>query len=167
VIVDPDGPLCYCGRRGCVGEASQPRFLVQQGVQAGVLADGIDLDDRQAVEAAFSRLCALAADGSASAREIVTALAERIAKVVEDIANLLDLERVVFGGPHWEQLAPVLDAAVREALEGRFLLRAVHPFEVTGTALGVDVGAIGAASLVLDRTFSPDPSLGLTLDGER
>jgi len=167
VIVDPDGPLCYCGRRGCVGEASQPRFLVQQGVQAGVLADGIDLDDRQAVEAAFSRLCALAADGSASAREIVTALAERIAKVVEDIANLLDLERVVFGGPHWEQLAPVLDAAVREALEGRFLLRAVHPCEVTGTALGVDVGAIGAASLVLDRTFSPDPSLGLTLDGER
>lgn len=167
VIVDPDGPLCYCGRRGCVGEASQPRFLVQQGVQAEVLADGIDLDDRQAVEAAFSRLCALAADGSASAREIVTALAERIAKVVEDIANLLDLERVVFGGPHWEQLAPVLDAAVREALEDRFLLRAVHPFEVTGTALGVDVGAIGAASLVLDRTFSPDPSVGLTLDGER
>ena len=167
VIVDPDGPLCYCGRRGCVGEASQPRFLVQQGVQAEVLADGIDLDDRQAVEAAFARLCALAADGSASAREIVTALAERIAKVVEDIANLLDLERVVFGGPHWEQLAPVLDAAVREALEDRFLLRAVHPFEVTGTALGVDVGAIGAASLVLDRTFSPDPSLGLTLDGER
>ncbi|HEY9335886.1 MAG TPA: ROK family transcriptional regulator, partial [Kribbella sp.] len=144
VIVDPDGPLCYCGRRGCVGEASQPRFLVQQGVQAGVLADGIDLDDRQAVEAAFARLCALAADGSASAREIVTALAERIAKVVEDIANLLDLERVVFGGPHWEQLAPVLDGAVRQALEGRFLLRAVHPFEVTGTALGVDVGAIGA-----------------------
>ena len=30
-----------------------------------------------------------------------------------------------------------------------------------------NVGEIGAASLVLDRTFSPDPSLGLTLDGER
>ena len=36
VIVDPDGPLCYCGRRGCVGETSQPRYLVQQAVQAGV-----------------------------------------------------------------------------------------------------------------------------------
>jgi NADPH:quinone reductase-like Zn-dependent oxidoreductase len=31
---------------------------------------------------------------------ILTDLAGRIAKVVEDIANLLDLERVVFGGPH-------------------------------------------------------------------
>ncbi|NIK58776.1 ROK family transcriptional regulator [Kribbella shirazensis] len=159
VIVDPDGPVCYCGRRGCVGESSQPRYLVQEAVAAGVLAAGIDLDDRPAVDEAFARLCALAAEGTSAAREIVVRLAGRIAKVVEDIANLLDLDRVVFGGPHWEPLAPVLGDAVRDALEGRFLLRAVHPFEVTGTALGTDVGAIGAASLVLDRTFSPNPSV--------
>ncbi|HZX02765.1 ROK family transcriptional regulator [Kribbella sp.] len=161
VIVDPDGPVCYCGRRGCVGEASQPRYLVQQAVRAGVLADGIDLDDRPAVDEAFALLCARAADGSAEARRIVVQLAVRIAKVVEDVANLLDLDRVVFGGPHWEHLAPVLNAAVRTALEGRFLLQAVHPFEVTGTALGTDVGAIGAATLVLDRTFSPNPALAV------
>ncbi|HET6743776.1 MAG TPA: ROK family transcriptional regulator [Kribbella sp.] len=159
VIVDPDGPVCYCGRRGCVGEASQPRYLVQQAVRAGVLAEGIDLDDRQAVDEAFARLCALAADGTDGARLIVVTLASRIAKVVEDIANLLDLDRVVFGGPQWERLAPVLNDAVRNALEDRFLLQAVHPFEVTGTSLGADVGAIGAASLVLDRTFSPNPAL--------
>ncbi|GAB2649754.1 ROK family transcriptional regulator [Kribbella swartbergensis] len=159
VIVDPDGPVCYCGRRGCAGETSQPRYLVQQAVQAGVLAQGIDLDDRQAVDAAFARLCSVAGQGPGVAREIVAALAERIAKVVEDIANLLDLERVVFGGPHWEQLAPFFGDAVQAALEERFLVRAVHPFTVAGTALGADVGAIGAASLVLDRTFSPNPSV--------
>ncbi|WP_350275301.1 ROK family transcriptional regulator [Kribbella sp. HUAS MG21] len=159
VIVDPDGPVCYCGRRGCVGESSQPRYLVQQAVAAGVLAAGIDLDDRPAVEEAFVRLCALAAGGAPAARGIVVRLADRIAKVVEDIANLLDLDRVVFGGPHWEPLAPVLGDAVRDALAGRFLLQAVHPFEVTGTALGSDVGAMGAASLILDTTFSPNPSL--------
>lgn len=162
VIVDPDGPLCYCGRRGCVGEASQPKYLVEQAVRAGVLAEGIDLDDRLAVEAAFASVCAQAG-GPGAARDILTTLADRIAKVVEDIANLLDLERVVFGGPHWEQLAPVLHDRVRTALEGRFLLAAVHPFEVTGTSLGADVGAIGAASLILDRMFSPNPSLA----GER
>ncbi|MEV5965447.1 ROK family transcriptional regulator [Kribbella sp. NPDC051952] len=159
VIVDPEGPICYCGRRGCVGETSQPRYLVQQAVHAGVLAAGIDLDDRQAVDAAFTQLCAAAEVGPGLARAIVVALAERIAKVVEDIANLLDLQRVVFGGPHWEQLAPLFGDAVRTALDGRFLVRSVHPFEVAGTALGVDVGAIGAASLVLDQTFSPNPSV--------
>jgi predicted NBD/HSP70 family sugar kinase len=159
VIVDPGGPLCYCGRRGCVGESSQPRYLVQQAVAAGVLAGGIDLDDRQDVDAAFALLCSLAAERPGRAREIVGALAERIAKVVEDIANLLDLDRVVFGGPHWEQLAPSFVDVVREALDGRFLVRAVHPFEVAGTSLGADVGAIGAASLILDQTFSPSPSV--------
>jgi predicted NBD/HSP70 family sugar kinase len=170
VIVDPGGPACRCGRRGCVGESSQPRYLVQQAVQAGVLAQGIDLDDRQAVDAAFAQLCSAAEAGPGLAREIVVALAERIAKVVEDVANLLDLERVVFGGPHWEQLAPLFGDAVRTALDDRFLVRSVHPFEVAGTALGVDVGAIGAASLVLDQTFSPNPSVMLQsreLVGER
>jgi predicted NBD/HSP70 family sugar kinase len=159
VIVDPDGPVCYCGRRGCVGETSQPRYLVQQAVQAGVLAQGIDIDDRQAVDAAFAQLCTQAAASPGPARDIVAALAGRIAKVVEDVANLLDLERVVFGGPHWEQLAPVFTDVVREALAGRFLVGSVHPFEVAGTALGANVGAIGAASLVLDQTFSPNPSV--------
>ncbi|WP_343965767.1 ROK family transcriptional regulator [Kribbella koreensis] len=164
VMVDPDGPVCFCGRRGCVGETSQPRYLVQQGIHAGVLAKGIDLDDRHAVDVAFAELCDQAAadadlPGGKVARELIAALAGRIAKVVEDIANLLDLERVVFGGPHWDQLAPFFDEAVRAALEERFLVRSVHPFAVTGTALGADVGAVGAASLVLDHTFSPNPSV--------
>jgi predicted NBD/HSP70 family sugar kinase len=159
VIVDPDGPPCACGRRGCVGETSQPRYLVQQGVESGVIANGIDLDDRHAVDRAFAALCTAAADEPGAAREILTALAARIAKVVEDIANLLDLERVVFGGPHWDKLAPFFADTFRETLAERFLLRSVHPFAVTGTALGADVGAVGAASLVLDHTFSPNPSV--------
>jgi predicted NBD/HSP70 family sugar kinase len=159
VIVDPDGPLCFCGRRGCVGETSQPRYLVHQAVQAGVIAQGIDLDDRHAVAVAFATICAAAAEAPGAAREIVTALAGRIAKVVEDIANLLDLERVIFGGPHWDRLAPFFGDAVRETLRERFLVRSVHPFDVAGTALGADVGAVGAASLVLDHTFSPNPSV--------
>ncbi|WP_344173298.1 ROK family transcriptional regulator [Kribbella lupini] len=159
VIVDPDGPLCFCGRRGCVGETSQPRYLVQQAVHAGVIAQGIDLDDRRAVDVAFATVCTAAAEAPGAAREIVAALAGRIAKVVEDIANLLDLERVVFGGPHWDRLAPFFGDSVRETLRERFLVRSVHPFDVAGTALGADVGAVGAASLVLDHTFSPNPSV--------
>jgi len=159
VIVDPDGPLCPCGRRGCVGETSQPRYLVRLGIDAGILAGSIDLDDRREVDAAFASLCSHAADGSPAAERILTDLAGRIAKVVEDIANLLDLDRVVFGGPHWDRLAPFFDAALRTGLEARFLLRAIHPFVVAGTTLGADVGAVGAASLVLDHTFSPNPSV--------
>jgi hypothetical protein len=34
----------------------------------------------------------------------------------------------------------------------------MHPGEVLGSAVGEDVGAVGAASLVLDDTFTPRPS---------
>ncbi|MFI5733456.1 ROK family protein [Kribbella sp. NPDC051587] len=159
LIADPDGPVCFCGRRGCVGESSRPRYLVHQAIHAGVLAQSIDLDDRQAVDAAFVRLCTLAAAGPGAAAEIITALAERIATVVEDVANLLDLDRVVFGGPYYEQLAPLLTDSVRTALQSRFTVRTIHGVQVTGTALGADAGAIGAGSLVLDHTFSPEREL--------
>jgi predicted NBD/HSP70 family sugar kinase len=75
------------------------------------------------------------------------------------VANLLDLDRVVFGGPYYEQLAPLLTDRVRTALQSRFTVRTIHGVQVTGTALGADAGAIGAGSLVLDHTFSPEREL--------
>ena len=33
--------------------------------------------------------------------------------------------------------------------------RLIHPIEVVGTGVGEDVGAIGAASLVLEHTLAP------------
>ncbi|MBM7798578.1 putative NBD/HSP70 family sugar kinase [Microlunatus panaciterrae] len=158
VIVDPEGPRCFCGRRGCVGETSQPRYLVQLGVAAGLLDPTIDLDDRQRVEHAFTELARMALADDGEARKIMLALVDRIAKVVEDIANLLDLDRVVFGGPHWAPLEPFFDPQRRQDLDDRFIARGIHSLSVSGTDLGEDVGAVGAASLVLDHTFSVNPS---------
>jgi predicted NBD/HSP70 family sugar kinase len=158
ITVDPDGPLCFCGRRGCLGESSQPRYLVQRGILAGLLPADIDLADPTRVEEAFGVLCELAAAGG-EARAILLELVDRIAKAVEDIANLLDLDRVIFGGPHWSRLRPFFGERLKATLRSRFLARSIHQFEVVGTSLGEDVGAVGAASLVLDHTFSTNPSV--------
>ncbi len=128
-------------------------------VQAGVLAQGIDLDDRHAVDVGFAALCSTRPppvrawrgtrrhaggpdrQGGRGHREPARPRARR-------------LRRSALGPAR-----PVLRRAVRAALVERFLVRSVHPFAVTGTALGADVGAVGAASLVLDHTFSPNPSV--------
>lgn len=158
IIVDPDGPECFCGRRGCVGETSQPRYLVELGIKAGVLTGDHDLDDRQAVEVAFGELVQRALEGDDRAEKIMQESVDRIAKVVEDITNLLDLDRVIFGGPHWPRLEPFFDQNRRSQMSGRFIVRHVHELAFVGTSLGDDVGAVGAASLVLDHTFSVNPS---------
>ncbi|GAP56017.1 glucokinase [Arthrobacter sp. Hiyo6] len=61
IIVDPDGPPCDCGLRGCVKSSCIPQVLVSQAEEAGVLVDSRGLTSAPAVQESFAKLC-LAAD---------------------------------------------------------------------------------------------------------
>lgn len=157
-IADADGPDCECGKRGCIGESSQPRYLVQQGVAAGVL-EPVDPTDRQGLEQAVQLLLAAATEGDSAAQGVVGTLVTRIISVAADLANLLDLELVIFGGPRWVGLEPFFDAQRAHDLDRLFAARKIHRLALAGTDLGADVGAVGAATLVLDHTFSTNPAV--------
>ncbi|MBA8793367.1 putative NBD/HSP70 family sugar kinase [Friedmanniella endophytica] len=152
-------PGCACGRDGCVGDASQPRFVVAEAIEAGLLPAGIDLDNRTATEDALVDLVTIAVQGDPVARAIMDRLAERLGKAAQDIVNLLDLDHVVLGGPHWPLLRPFFGEVYAEDLRRNFMNRRVHQVTVVGSALGEHAGAVGAASLVLDHTFSTNPSV--------
>ena len=94
ITVDPDGPVCTCGRRGCVGYVTVPRALVERAVLDGVLsaAEAGSLEDTVDVDAAFSRLAALAAAGKPQARAILTDAARSLARAIVVIVNLLDID---------------------------------------------------------------------------
>ncbi len=74
------------------------------------------------------------------------------------IVNLLDIDRVVFGGPFWSRIAPVALPAARQAVVGSPLLVPKHPVVVQDSGRGADVAAVGAACLVLDAALSPRAS---------
>jgi predicted NBD/HSP70 family sugar kinase len=160
LTVDPDGEVCSCGRRGCVGYITVPRALVRRALLDGVLpaAEVGDLDDTVDVDAAFSRLAALAASGSAGANAILTDAARSLARAIVVIVNLLDIDEVIFGGPFWARISPVILAALPAAVDGDPALIPPHPIRFAESAVPVDVAAVGAATLVLDNTFSPRPS---------
>ena len=71
-----------------------------------------------------------------------------------NLVNTLDLDVVVFGGPSWRHLAPTFLAVVPPVVTALHLFGRVHDVTVRGTALGEDVGPIGAASLVLAAAVS-------------
>ncbi|SDK08223.1 Sugar kinase of the NBD/HSP70 family, may contain an N-terminal HTH domain [Nonomuraea maritima] len=160
ITVDPAGPVCHCGRRGCVGYVTVPRALVERAVLDGVLLadEAGDLDDMVAVDAAFTRLAALAATGDAGARAILTTAARSLARAIVLLVNLLDIDEVVFGGPFWARVSPVILDALPEAVREDPALVRPHPIRFSQSAIPVDVAAVGAATLVLDNTFSPRPS---------
>ena len=116
------------------------------------------LDNPVELEAAFVRLCERA-DLSPAADQLLDEAARGFASSVLSTVNLLDLNRVVFGGPLWSAVADRFTRQVRARLDEVAAIRGVHGVELVTSAHDTDVGAVGAASLVLDYMFSPRPAV--------
>ncbi|GAA0218881.1 ROK family protein [Saccharothrix mutabilis subsp. mutabilis] len=141
-VVDPAGPECRCGARGCAEAiASGPsmvRWAVDQGWRPGGRADGV-------------ALAAAARAGDEVARAAFDRSGAAVAHVITVAAALCEIDRVVIGGgvaQAWDLLEPAVTGPLA-AWPGLEFMRAV---EVRPATLGVDAGLIGAAALVGDRT---------------
>ena len=155
IVVEPDGAQCWCGLRGCVAVTCTPDAIVHDAIAERVLEPLVEPHNTALVDAAFTRLAARAADGDDAARAVIDRAAERFARALAVIANLLDLDRIVIGGPAWERVAERFMTIVPAELDRMRAARSIHPVLIEGTTLGNAVAAKGAASLVLDRWLSP------------
>ncbi|MCX2848093.1 ROK family transcriptional regulator [Curtobacterium poinsettiae] len=172
----PDGS----GTRGEVGAAVAPDRLVRVarsrglalsgggvGAEAGD-ADGTEAGatdatdsgatDVDAVDAAWDELATAIADGDDTAVTLAADAGTVMGNAVVLIVNLLDIDRVVFGGPFWSRIASAALPAARAAIVGSPLLVPKHPVQVVESDRGADVAAVGAACLVLDAVLSPRAS---------
>jgi hypothetical protein len=70
---------------------------------------------------------------------------------------MIDLDRVVFGGPFWTRLSEHYMRRIPALLEELRAARSIHRITVMGTGVGEDVAAVGAACLVLDEALAPNP----------
>lgn len=111
-------------------------------------------DDIHELEGQFRVLCQLASEGDGVAAGILRSAGRRIAEMVVMAVEVFDADTVVFGGPNWPLVRPFYQDRAVEAL-ARPSARGPHPVQVLSTAMGTEVGAIGAASFVLDSRFVP------------
>ena len=157
VVVSDDSRICSCGRRGCLAMTTSPGRMVEEAAAAGVVAapalgDSLDIDH------AFSALAELALAGDGDARRVFASAARGLARGLLVIANILDVERIVAGGPYWDRFASVGLEDLRRAIATDPVIMTPHPVRIESTRLGSDVAAVGAACLVLDAVHSPKPS---------
>lgn len=158
LLVSGSGPLCHCGHRGCLGENASPARMVRSAARAGLLELPARTLELPEVDEAYTRLADLAAAGEPEAVRIVRRAAHDVGRGIVLLANLLDVDTVVGGGPFWDRLAGVGLAEIRAVVAGDPALVLTHPVVVESTRLGPDVAAIGAAALVLDAVYSPRPA---------
>ena len=157
IIVDPDGPLCSdgCGMRGTIGTSLEPAVIVSEAVVAGVLPVLPPEPTARDFQAAFARLCDLVKEGDERAIPIMRAAARSLAWAAAVVGNIVDVERMVFGGPFWDAVAEFVLDVLPDMVNELLATRGIRRVGLSGTRLGEDVGAIGAACLVLERALAP------------
>jgi glucokinase len=149
MVVDPDGPVCACGRRGCwerfasgnaLGELARER--AGAGVAPGILALAGGRVDAVTGEHAV----AAAATGDDAALAVLEAFGDAVALGISALVASLDPSMVVVGGGVVDAGDLVMDP-IRAAVARRIMGGAHRPaVPVVPAAFGGRSAAIGAAS---------------------
>lgn len=150
MAVVPDGPLCGCGRRGCL-EAVASRTAIEREVQAAldagrpsVLRDLIAASKRGRLT---SGIIAKALEQKDPLMEDVIGRVQRfLAMAMANLVNILDPEVVVMGGGVVESLGKDFVEAVARAARADFLAKKdAERVRIVPASLGDQAGAVGAA----------------------
>ncbi len=154
VIVEPGGPLCGCGNRGCWEQVASGHAITRAGRDAARqhphslvarLADGDpgNVNGPLVTEAAQQ--------GDEVARGILAEVGRRLGEGIAGLVNVIDPSIVVVGGgaiAAGELILQTARSSFRDAVEAP---QHRPDVPVVAAALGNDAGAVGAAALALEE----------------
>jgi len=150
VVVDPQGPQCPCGRRGCwerYASGSGLGRMAREAAEAGVAQRVVQLAGGDPEQVRGEHLTVAAAEGDPEACAVMARFAWWVALGLANLAAVLDPEVIVLGGGMIEAGSVLLEpagASFHSLLEGAAHRPAVP---VLAAQLGARAGAIGAALL--------------------
>lgn len=155
IMVDPNGPRCDCGRRGCLETLLSDRALVAE-AQQKVSADVRDLDDL------ISRMMA----GDQNAASIFARAGKLLGHQIANLVNLFDPKLIIISG-EGIRMGDVFFSAVRSTFNEGVMPGLAEDTEIRVNSWGDDIWALGAASLVIAEIFiSPIQKEGRTLSAK-
>ena len=140
-LVDPAGPLCDCGRRGCLESLVSDRALVAQMSQA----TGENIPD-------LDEVIRMAAAGQADAKNVLAHAGTLLGMQMANLVNLFDPKLIIISG-EGTRMGEVFFSAVRTAFHDYVMTGLAEDTEIRVKSWGDDIWALGAASLVIAEIF--------------
>jgi predicted NBD/HSP70 family sugar kinase len=155
LVVDPEGPLCACGGRGCLDAVAGELALTQR-VREQVEAGRESLIPRMAegaLDALDARVVyAAALAGDALAREMVADVGRALGAALAHALVLVDPELVVVTG-HIQETGDLFFGPLRSAVEPHVVRVLGKAPRIVPSTLGPDASAVSALSLALEHFF--------------
>ncbi len=154
-VLDPEGPLCNCGNRGCLEAYAGASGIARRAALLAVTPGAASPAFRSLVAESGQRpdaaaLHGLARAGDATAIELFAWAGRHLGQAVANCVNLLDPDLVIVGGGVARAGDFVLGPC-RERARGLIMAQESRDVPIVPAALGPQAAALGAAELARDR----------------
>ncbi|HMK97009.1 MAG TPA: ROK family protein, partial [Acidimicrobiales bacterium] len=153
MVVDPHGPPCPCGKRGCwerFASGSGLGRLAREAAQAGKLDEVVRLAGGDPEVVRGEQLTAAALSGDPDALAVMSDFGWWMALGLANLANAFDPAVIVLGGGLIEAGRVVMEP-VREAFAELAEAPEARGVQVLPAQLGARAGAVGAGLLAARR----------------
>jgi glucokinase len=170
ITVEPEGPPCPCGNRGCLEQYASATAVVRMAREA--IAQGnspaLARASQENAEISAKSVYQMAVEGDNGAQQIYRRVGWALGIGLADLINLLNLPIYVIGGGAANAWDAFLPALLEEVRKRSFVYRATSPEESSGSGkktiiiralLGGDAGLFGAARLPMLAAEATGPEL--------
>ncbi|MGH2521374.1 MAG: ROK family transcriptional regulator [Anaerolineales bacterium] len=145
-VVDPDGPPCDCGKRGCLEAFVGDPGLLRMASEAVAQGDG-----GRPVET-VSDLLAQAQAGNPAAQKVFARAGELLGRGIANLINVLDPQLIIISG-EGVRAGDWLFNPMRESIARHVMPGLAHDTQMRIDPWGDDAWARGAGTLVLRELF--------------
>lgn len=159
-LIDPQGPMCSCGRRGCLEAVASNTAIVRRLWEA--VQDGTDLKLRSLVfkklsqektgELAIEDVISWAEDGNRYCLMLLEQAGRVLGEGIANLVNLFNPGLVIVGGELFNHGDLVFNILAATAREKAFSVPA-ESLAIVKTRFGKRQGLVGAGALALNEFF--------------
>jgi glucokinase len=162
MTIEPDGPVCGCGNRGCWEALAGRDAVVRRAItkmQRGRQTRIAEMVDYRLGSITPALIARSAEEGDAVAVEVLAETAHYLGIGVANLIQLYNPQVLVIGGGIAQAGPPLFEPMMR-TVRTRALMVPASTCRILRSQLGEDAGIIGAAALAmreLDRTEAASP----------
>ncbi|HET7482735.1 MAG TPA: ROK family protein [Actinomycetota bacterium] len=151
-VVDPDGPSCNCGLRGCIEQFASGQAIARMGRAAAAKDPSTSMLSFAASADAITSLDVgrAAREMDETARDVLRRSGRMLGIALSNVVNIFDPEVIVLSGRVTEAGEPFLGPA-RDQLAEMTTAQRRRPVSLRLGKLGRDAGIVGSAALAIDE----------------
>jgi N-acetylglucosamine repressor len=153
-----NGPLCYCGSRGCLESLASDEAVLARAHKGVKNAINTDLHKLRREDGSLTtgHIFKAASDGDRFALNIVEEVGYYLGVGIANLINLMAPEVIVLGGTMLSDNELLLEVVTR-TIKSKVLRRLQDEVEIKTSAFGKEAGLRGAVTLAGLEFFGPQP----------